>query len=78
MTPVEDHCTVFLDVATQLLHQTEVASRRQDVEHVNRDAEGGARGDGGRQHGDRPTDERILVAFGHSLGAAFGFAVVIG
>ena len=62
----------------QLLDEPGVAGRGQDVEHVDRDAEGGARGNGGREHGDRPADQMILVAFGHSLGAAFGLAVVIG
>jgi hypothetical protein len=78
MATVEDHCRVFLYVAEQLFHHPGVAGRRKEVEHMDRDAERGARGNGARQHGDRSADLVILAAFEHSLGVVLGPAVVVG
>ncbi len=64
MTAVERYRAVVLRVAEQLVHEAGVSGRRQHVDHVDRDAEGGAGGNGGRQHGDRPADQMILIAFG--------------
>ena len=55
-----------------------VSGRRQYVDHVNRDAEAGARGNGAREHGDRPANQMVLVAFGQLLAASLGVAVATG
>ena len=78
MTAVERYCAVVLRVAEQLVPEREGSGCRQYVDHVNRDAEAGACGNGAREHGDRPANQMILVAFGQLLAASLGVAVVIG
>ena len=45
---------------------------------MDRDAEAGAGGNGAREHGDRPANQMVLVAFGQLLAASLGVAVVTG
>ena len=45
---------------------------------MDRDAEGGACGNGGREHGDRSANQMVLVAFGQLLAALLGVAVATG
>ena len=78
MTAVERYCAVVLRVAEQLVPEREGSGCRQYVDHVNRDAEAGACGNGAREHGDRPANQMVLVAFGQLLAASLGVAVVIG
>ena len=78
MTAVEDDGAVVLRVAEQLVDEPGVAGRGQHVDHVDRDAEGRARGNGGREHGDRPAYPMILIAFRQSLASSPRFVVVIG
>ena len=78
MTAVERYCAVVLRVAEQLVPEREGSGCRQHVDHVNRDAEAGACGNGAREHGDRPANQMVLVAFGRLLAASLGVAVAIG
>ena len=78
MTAVEDEARVLLRVVEQLVDEPGVAGRGQQVDHVDRDAEGRACGNGGRQHRDRPVYPMILIAFGQSLASSLRAAVVIG
>ena len=78
MAPVQDDGAVVLHVFEQLVDEPGVAGRGQHVEHVDRDAEGRARGNGGREHGDRPIYPMILIAFRQSLASSPRSVVVIG
>ena len=78
VTAVERYCAVVLRVAEQLVPEREGSGCRQYVDHVNRDAEAGARGNGAREHGDRPANQMVLVAFGQLLAVSLGLAIATG
>ena len=78
MAPVQDDGAILLHVLEQLVYEPGVAGRGQHVEHVDRDAEGRACGNAGREHGDRPIYPMILIAFRQSLTSLPRCVVVVG
>ena len=72
VTASEGERTTPLCVLEQSVQEHGVCCRRQDVDHVDRDAEGGAWGNGGRQHGDGPSDLRIQSTLRRGLSTARG------